>query len=72
MSSSRAKLIRPVHSRKPRGISEHELVKMLIVRLDGRQARDALGDHWQGRWPDDENGGGDDSPLPLQPLPEPA
>ncbi|YCI06356.1 hypothetical protein M1D34_30610 (plasmid) [Ensifer sp. D2-11] len=54
------------------GISEHELVKMLIARLDGRQAKEALGDDWKGWWPDEHDGGGDDSPLPQQPLPEPA
>ncbi|MDX0775295.1 hypothetical protein GOD44_12555 [Sinorhizobium medicae] len=41
------------------------------ARLDGRQAKEALGDDWQGWWPDDDDGGADDSPLPL-PLPEPA
>jgi hypothetical protein len=54
------------------GISEHELVQMLIARLDGSQAKEALGDDWQGWWPDDDGGGGGDSPLPQQPLPEPA
>lgn len=52
-------------------ISEHELLQILIARLDGRQAKEALGDDWKGWWPDDDDGGGDDSPLP-QPLPEPA
>jgi hypothetical protein len=42
------------------GISEHELVKMLIARLDGRQAKEALGDDWKGWWPDDDGG----SPAP--------
>ncbi|MDW9537114.1 hypothetical protein GOB07_13695 [Sinorhizobium meliloti] len=54
------------------GITEHELLQILIARLDGRQAKEALGDDWQGWWPDDDDGGGDDSPLPQQPLPEPA
>jgi len=54
------------------GISEHELLQMLIARLDGRQAKEALGDDWQGWWPDDNDGGGHDSPPPHQPLPEPA
>ncbi|MGK9264748.1 hypothetical protein KXS15_28025 [Sinorhizobium meliloti] len=54
------------------GITEHELLQMLIARLDGSQARAALGDNWQGWWPDDEDGGGGESPLPRQPLPEPA
>lgn len=53
------------------GISEHELLQSLIARLDGSQAKEALGDDWQGWWPDDDDGGGDDSPIP-QPLPEPA
>ncbi|MDX0320334.1 hypothetical protein GOC38_22345 [Sinorhizobium meliloti] len=53
------------------GITEHELLQSLIARLDGSQAKEALGDDWQGWWPDDEDGGGEDSPLP-QPLPEPA
>ncbi|MDX0165215.1 hypothetical protein GOC43_25630 [Sinorhizobium meliloti] len=44
----------------------------LIARRDGRQAKEALGDDWQGWWPDDDHGGGDDSPPPQQPLPEPA
>ncbi|YCI07086.1 hypothetical protein M1D34_32120 (plasmid) [Ensifer sp. D2-11] len=54
------------------GITEHELLQMLIARLDGSQAKEALGDDWQGWWPDNEDGGGDESPPPLQPLPEPA
>ncbi|TWA12800.1 hypothetical protein [Sinorhizobium medicae] len=44
----------------------------MATRLDGRQAKEALGDDWQGRWPDDDDGGGDARPLPQQPLPEPA
>ncbi|MBL3684533.1 hypothetical protein F2981_16615 [Sinorhizobium meliloti] len=43
--------------------------KRLSARLDGRQAKEALGDDWQGWWPDDDDGDGDDSPLPQQPLP---
>ena len=39
------------------GISEHELVQMLIARLDGSQAKEALGGDWQGWWPDDDGGG---------------
>nr|WP_164829443.1 hypothetical protein [Sinorhizobium meliloti] len=46
-------------------------MKMLIARLDGRQAKEALGDDWKGWWPDDGRGGGGDSPRPQQPL-EPA
>ncbi|RVK24037.1 hypothetical protein [Sinorhizobium meliloti] len=46
------------------GITEHELLQTLISRLDGRQAKEALGDDWQGWWPDDDDGGGDDRPLP--------
>ncbi len=45
---------------------------MLIARLYGSQAKEALGDDWRGWWPDDDDGGGDDRPLPEQPLPEPA
>ncbi|QGJ78547.1 hypothetical protein C3L21_32915 (plasmid) [Sinorhizobium meliloti] len=30
-----------------------------------------LSDNWQAWWPNDDDGGGDDSPLP-EPLPEPA
>ncbi|MDW9908876.1 hypothetical protein GOB14_11860 [Sinorhizobium meliloti] len=54
------------------GISEQELLQMLIARLDGSQAKEALGDDWQGWWPNDDHGGGDDSPRPQQPQPEPA
>ncbi|MDX0059781.1 hypothetical protein [Sinorhizobium medicae] len=53
------------------GISEHQLLQMLIARLYGSQAKEALGDDWRGWWPDDGDGGGDDCPLPQQPLPEP-
>ncbi|MGZ2375971.1 hypothetical protein ACVI3U_003937 [Sinorhizobium medicae] len=46
----------------------------MATRLDGRQAKEALGDDWQGWWPDDDDGGGGDRPRPLPqlPLPEPA
>nr|WP_272914114.1 hypothetical protein [Sinorhizobium medicae] len=44
----------------------------MATRFDGRQAKEALGDDWQGWWSDDDDGGGDDRPLPQQPLPEPA
>ncbi|MDW9583913.1 hypothetical protein GOB17_30530 [Sinorhizobium meliloti] len=37
---------------------------MLIARLDGRQAKEALGDDWKGWWPDD-NGGDDDGGSPA-------
>jgi hypothetical protein len=49
------------------GISEHELLQMLISRLDGSQAKEALGDDWKGWWPDDD-GGDDDggSPAPSR------
>ncbi|RVH37680.1 hypothetical protein [Sinorhizobium meliloti] len=40
------------------GISEQQLLQKLMTRLDGRQAREALGDEWQGWWPED--GDGDD------------
>src|SRR5688572_16568147 len=46
------------------GISEHELVQMLIARLDGSQAKEALGVDWQGWWPDDDGGGDGGSPAP--------
>ncbi|MCO6426053.1 MULTISPECIES: hypothetical protein [Sinorhizobium] len=45
-------------------VSEHELVKMLIARLDGRQAKEAPGDDWKGWWPDDD-GGDDDGGSPA-------
>ncbi|MBB4184264.1 hypothetical protein GGE07_000890 [Sinorhizobium terangae] len=31
------------------GISEHQLLQRLLTRLDGQQAKEALGDYWQGR-----------------------
>ncbi|WKL30103.1 hypothetical protein Q1M64_25450 [Sinorhizobium meliloti] len=43
------------------GTSARELVQMLIARLHGREAKDALGGDWQGWWPDDDDGG---SPAP--------
>ncbi|WP_419790221.1 hypothetical protein [Sinorhizobium medicae] len=46
--------------------------QIMATRFDGRQAKEALGDDWQGWWSDDDDGGGDDRPLPQQPLPEPA
>lgn len=45
------------------GITEHQLLQRLLTRLDGQQAKDALGDNWQGWWPDDDGGGGD-GPAP--------
>ncbi|MDE3854821.1 hypothetical protein [Sinorhizobium meliloti] len=39
-------------------------MKMLIARLDGRQAKQALGDDWKGWWPDDD-GGDDDGGSPA-------
>ncbi|AEG56173.1 hypothetical protein [Sinorhizobium meliloti] len=45
------------------GISEHELLQMLIARLHGRQAKEALGDDWQGWGPDDDGGGDGGSPV---------
>ncbi|RVK42210.1 hypothetical protein CN163_04445 [Sinorhizobium meliloti] len=56
--------------REPR--RQHDLHRKAPAINHGSQARDALGDNWQGWWPDDGDGGGDDSPLPHQPLPEPA
>jgi hypothetical protein len=49
-----------------------ELLQRLLTRLEAQQAKEALGDDWPGWWPDDNDGGGDDSPFPQQPLPEPA
>ncbi|UDU18804.1 hypothetical protein [Sinorhizobium meliloti] len=54
------------------GITEHQLLQRLMTLLDGQQAKEALGDDWQGWWPDDEDGGDGGRPLPQQPLPEPA
>ncbi|AEH83215.1 hypothetical protein [Sinorhizobium meliloti] len=45
------------------GISEHGLLQMLIARLHGRQAKEALGDDWQGWGPDDDGGGDGGSPV---------
>ncbi|MQV98069.1 hypothetical protein GHK46_12080 [Sinorhizobium medicae] len=53
-------------------ISEHELLQKLNARPGGRQAKEVLDDGWQGRWPDDDDIGGDNRPLPQQPPPEPA
>jgi hypothetical protein len=55
------------------GISEHQLLQRLMTRLDGLQAKDALGDDWQGWWPkdDDDGDGGNDSTVPKPEL-EPA
>jgi hypothetical protein len=45
------------------GITEHQLLQRLMTRLDGCQAKDALGDDWQGWWQDDDGGGdGDGTP----------
>ncbi|MCA1371754.1 hypothetical protein I6F15_31350 [Bradyrhizobium sp. BRP14] len=51
------------------GITDYELLQRLIACLDGRQAKDALGEDWQG-WPedwrpedDDDGDGGNDSPA---------
>ncbi|WP_085033102.1 hypothetical protein [Ensifer aridi] len=52
------------------GIMDYELLQRLIRRLDGRQAKDALGEDWQGWWPEDNDDGGD-SPAPKPEL-EPA
>ncbi len=49
---------------------DYELLQRLIRRLDGRQAKDALGEDWQGWWPEDNDDGGD-SPAPKPEL-EPA
>ncbi|APG93114.1 hypothetical protein [Sinorhizobium americanum] len=53
------------------GITEHQLLQRLLTRLDGQQAKDALGDDWQGWWPDegDDGDGGGDRPLAKSPEP---
>ncbi|WP_373413726.1 hypothetical protein [Ensifer aridi] len=55
------------------GITDYELLQRLITRLDGRQAKDALGEDWQGWWPkdNDDGDGGNGSPA-LKPELEPA
>lgn len=55
------------------GVTDYELLQTLIRRLDGRQAKDALGDDWQGWWPKDDDDGDSvsDSPTPRLEL-EPA
>ncbi|MDW9620218.1 hypothetical protein [Sinorhizobium meliloti] len=55
------------------GVTDCELLQRLIARLDGRQAKDALGEDWQGWWPenDDDGDGGNDSPA-RKPELEPA
>ncbi|RVJ41526.1 hypothetical protein CN171_28490 [Sinorhizobium meliloti] len=58
--------------RRRAAFSEHELLQILIARLDGSEPKEALGDDWQGWWPDDDDGDGGERPLPRQPLPEPA
>lgn len=46
------------------GVTEHQLLQRLMFRLDGPQAKDALGDDWKGWWPDDEGGDDGGSPAP--------
>ncbi|WP_457813738.1 hypothetical protein [Sinorhizobium meliloti] len=46
------------------GIPETHLLQQLLSRLDGQQAKEALGDDWQGRWHDPE---GDDDMSPSPP-----
>ncbi|MQU72324.1 hypothetical protein [Sinorhizobium meliloti] len=52
------------------GITEHQLLQRLLTRLDGQQAKEALGDDWQGWWPDDDSDGDRDPPQPrsLEPA----
>lgn len=47
------------------GIPETHLLQQLLSRLDGQQAKEALGDDWQGRWHDPE---GDDDMTPSPPA----
>ncbi|ATA95709.1 hypothetical protein BWO90_04620 (plasmid) [Sinorhizobium meliloti] len=47
------------------GIPETHLLQQLLSRLDGQQAKEALGDDWQGRWHDPE---GEDDMSPSPPL----
>ncbi|MBB4185810.1 hypothetical protein GGE07_002460 [Sinorhizobium terangae] len=46
------------------GITEHQLLQRLMTRLDGQQAKEALGDDWQGWWPGDDDDGDDGGPSP--------
>jgi hypothetical protein len=48
------------------GITEHQLLQRLMTRLDGCQARDALGDDWQGWWGDEDGGGDATAPQDLE------
>ncbi|MCK3784944.1 hypothetical protein KEM44_04930 (plasmid) [Sinorhizobium meliloti] len=47
------------------GIPERHLLQQLLSRLDGQQAKEALGDDWQRRWHDP---GGDDDMSPSPTL----
>ncbi|MHC2490596.1 hypothetical protein ACVII0_004388 [Sinorhizobium meliloti] len=40
------------------GISEHQLLQMLISRLDGCLGEGSTERRWQGWWPDDDGDGG--------------
>ncbi|MEY9328220.1 hypothetical protein [Sinorhizobium fredii] len=51
-------------------ITEHELLQKLITRLDGRQAREALGDDWRRWWPDDDPDDGGDAGASRSNVPE--
>ncbi|MDK1386395.1 hypothetical protein QN224_13345 [Sinorhizobium sp. 8-89] len=46
------------------GITEHQLLQRLMTRLDGQQAKEALGDDWKGWWPGDDDNGDGGSPSP--------
>ena len=52
------------------GITEHQLLQQLLDRLDGQQAKEALGDDWRGWWPDDDGDGDREPPQPrsLEPA----
>lgn len=51
------------------GITEHQVLHRLMARLDGQQAKEALGDDWKSWWPDDgwwldDDGDNKGSPSP--------
>jgi hypothetical protein len=55
------------------GVTEHQLLQRLMTRLDGCQAKEALGDDWQGWWRDEDDGGDwDGTPGPGRRVPETA
>lgn len=48
------------------GISEHQLLQLLLFRLYGPQAKEALLYDWTGWWPDDDDG--EDGGIPLHKI----